>query len=79
MSDETMSIRVIPFSGTPKGDYHPWKIKTSAIGYKYGWAEALLNDYSHVGVTKTNLTDEVKAEKKLNVKAVTHLVLSCTE
>jgi hypothetical protein len=34
---------------------------------------------SHDGVTGTNLTDEVKAEKKLNGKAVTHLVLSCTD
>ena len=79
MSDETTAIRVIPFSGAHKGDYRPWKIKTSAIGSKYGWAEALLNDYSHVGVTGLSLTDEVKEQKKKNGKAVTYLVLSCTD
>ena len=47
MSDETRSIRVIPFSGTLKSEYPPWKVKTRAIRSKYGWIKALKADLTH--------------------------------
>jgi hypothetical protein len=74
MWDKTTSIRVIPFSGAHKSEYHLWKIKTLAIGNKYGWIEALESDFSHPGVPGIDLTEAIKEEKKKNGKAVTYLV-----
>jgi hypothetical protein len=81
MADETTNIRVIPFNGgSQKSNYRPRRIKTLAIGNKYGWMEALESDFSHLGVTGTALMDEIKEEKKKNGnKAVTYLVPSCMD
>jgi hypothetical protein len=65
---------VIPFSGVHKSNYRLWKIN----GNKYGWAPALLTNYTHDGVTRIYLTDARIDERKLNGKAATHLVSSCT-
>jgi hypothetical protein len=72
---EPTSIRDVPFSGLLKSEYRPWRIKTEAIGTKFGWAEALTNDYQNEGNDAP--TDEEKAEIILNDKGVTYLVLSC--
>jgi hypothetical protein len=78
MSDETRSIRVIPFSGTHKSEYCPWKIKRTAIGSKYGWVEALKADLTHDEIGAA-LTDAFKEEQNANDQAVTYLVLLCTD
>jgi hypothetical protein len=70
---------VIPFSGALKGEYRPWKIKTSAIGNKYEWMKALQSDLTHPGLSGAALTDPIRADQKLNGKAVTYLVLACTD
>jgi hypothetical protein len=68
MSDETTSIRVIPFSGAQKSEYGPWKIKTSAIGNKYGWMGALEVDYTHPGISGADLAGVINEEQKSNGK-----------
>jgi hypothetical protein len=52
------------------------RIQTEAYGIKYGWADALLNDYQHDG--KIALTDDEKAKIVPNDKLMTYLVLCCT-
>jgi hypothetical protein len=78
MSDERTSIRVIPFSGVLKSEYRPWKFQDFSHSNKYGCMGAQQADFTHPGISGLALTDAIKQEQKTNGKAVTYLVLSCT-
>jgi hypothetical protein len=66
---------VIAFKGESE-KWRQWKIKTTAIGTKKKWVEALENDWAYDGWT-TTLTTDKKANKKMNDEPWNYLVMAC--